>query len=40
MKIRLTVLVTLLAANGIGFTAPASSGCETQPFAVNPFKPS
>ena len=33
MNYRLAALIGMLVATGIGFAAPASAGCETQPFA-------
>jgi len=33
MKFALPITVMALAAAGVSFAAPASAGCETQPFA-------
>ena len=33
MKLRIVILVSAIAGAGIGLAAPASAGCETQPFA-------
>ncbi len=33
MRMKLAIVVSALVAAGIGWAAPASAGCETQPFA-------
>jgi len=34
VKVRLAIVVLAMTVSGIGVAAPASAGCETQPFAM------